>query len=289
MEVGRHEAGTVLVRDINAGSDTGYSPTSLTAMGGKVFFTADDGTHGQELWKSDGTKGGTVLVKDVNPGSDYGYPTSLTAVGGRLFFTANDGTHGQELWKSNGTKAGTVLVKDINPGTDYDSYYGVSFPASSNPSSLAAVGGKVYFSADDGTHGQELWKSNGKRRGTVLVKNISRGKDKGEYGAYPSSSNPSYLAAVGGKVYFSADDGTHGQELWKSNGKKGGTVLIKNIRSGRPGSSPSPVIAAGGTEFFSADDGIHGRELWKSNGARRAPSGSRTSTPGGTTATARPP
>ena len=110
------EAGTVLVKDINAGSDTGYRPDLPDRCGRTLFFTADDGTHGQELWKSDGTRAGTVLVKDINPGSDYGYPTSLTAVGGRLFFTADDGTHGRELWKSDGTKAGTVLVKDIDPG-----------------------------------------------------------------------------------------------------------------------------------------------------------------------------
>jgi len=32
-----------------------------------VFFAANDGITGFELWKSDGTAAGTVLVKDINP------------------------------------------------------------------------------------------------------------------------------------------------------------------------------------------------------------------------------
>ena len=92
-------------------------PSGFAGVGGTLFFTADDGIHGRELWKSDGTKAGTVLVKDIDPDDDdgYGRPRSLTGVGGTLFFTADDGIHGRELWKSDGTKAGTVLVKDIHP------------------------------------------------------------------------------------------------------------------------------------------------------------------------------
>ena len=44
-------------------------PRNLTNVNGTLFFTADDGTNGRELWKSDGTAAGTVLVKDISPGS----------------------------------------------------------------------------------------------------------------------------------------------------------------------------------------------------------------------------
>src|SRR2546422_6814941 len=93
----------------------GSGANLLTYVNGTVFFTANDGIHGLELWKSDGTAAGTVLVKDIYPGAAGAGPTGLTNVDGTLFFSADDGIHGNELWKSDGTAEGTVLVKDINP------------------------------------------------------------------------------------------------------------------------------------------------------------------------------
>src|SRR5204863_2838820 len=87
------EAGTVLVKDINLGSE-GSFPSSLTAVNGTLFFGAFDPTHGYELWKSDGTEAGTVLVKDINLGREGSVPCFLTAVNGTVFFAAYDPTRG---------------------------------------------------------------------------------------------------------------------------------------------------------------------------------------------------
>ena len=89
----------------------------LTNVDGTLFFIADDGTNGYELWKSDGTEAGTVMIKDIRPGSADSLVNYLTNADGVLYFRANDGTNGYELWKSNGTEAGTVMVQDIWPGS----------------------------------------------------------------------------------------------------------------------------------------------------------------------------
>ncbi|WP_149979810.1 ELWxxDGT repeat protein, partial [Microcystis aeruginosa] len=244
-------ASTVLVKNIRPGSSSSY-PRYLTAVGNTLFFTADNGVNGRELWKSDGTAAGTVLVKDINPGSSYFPLRYLTAVGNTLFFRAFDGVNGQELWKSDGTAAGTVLVKDIRPG-----------PGGSLDffTQMTAVGNTLFFTAFDSVNGTELWKSDGTAAGTVLVKDINPGYDNPFSGL-----NPQNLTAVGNTLFFTADDGVNGRELWKSDGTEAGTILVGDIRPGSSSSDPQNLRVVGSTLYFTADDGVNGRELWAVSG-----------------------
>ncbi len=70
----------------------------MAAAGNRIFFSADDGEHGQELWESDGTPGGTRMVWDLNPGGFSSNPSSLAVSGNYLFFSADDGETGVEPW-----------------------------------------------------------------------------------------------------------------------------------------------------------------------------------------------
>jgi len=237
--------GPFLLKDVHQGL-AASDPWDIVEVAGIVYFTADDGIHGRELWKSDGTAEGTVMVKDILSGSQPSDLAELTAVGNTLYFRANDGVHGAELWRSDGTEAGTGMVKDIYPGL-----WG------GTPRYLAAVGDTLYFRAHDGVHNFELWKSDGTEAGTVLVKDIRPGV---------GSSWLDNLTAVGEMLYFRANEGVNGSELWKSDGTEAGTVMVKNIAVGYSSSSPDRLTAVGDTLYFRAATGTHGIELWKSDG-----------------------
>src|SRR5262245_14354567 len=57
-----------MVLDINATTLSGW-PSEMVAIGSTTYFSVDDGVHGRELWKTDGSAAGTTLVKDIYPGS----------------------------------------------------------------------------------------------------------------------------------------------------------------------------------------------------------------------------
>ena len=232
-----------LVKDILPGKLSSAS-TDLVNINGILYFQANDGVHGQELWKSDGTTAGTMLVKDIVVGSgssmpSFSSPSGMIDVNGMIYFRAKNGVNGWELWKSDGTAAGTVMVKDIIEGSD-----------GSTPFYLTNVNSTLYFIAI-GFDSNELWKSDGTAAGTVMVKDIFIGY-------------PSHLTDVNGILYFSASDETHSHELWKSDGTTTGTVMVKDINVGK-GSSPEDLTDVNGTLYFTANDGA-GREVWKSDG-----------------------
>src|SRR5918994_281155 len=283
------EKGTKLVKDINpdsppgarcdqgeCGIPKGWShPDTVTVMGKQVFFAADDGKHGVELWKSVGMNKGTKLVKDINTVKGNSNPNDnraltrsaevekLFVVGKTLYFRASDGKHGLELWKSDGTNRGTKLVKNINPAAPAPINTACKSEkrcaGSSWADDMMLVGKTLYFTAKDGKHGLELWKSDGTNRGTKLVKNINTSSES-------EASDIGELVAMGNRLYFTANDGKHGLELWKSDGTVKGTRLVKDIKPGKIGSDADSLTAFGGVLLFAAADGKHGPELWGSDG-----------------------
>src|SRR6185503_14717569 len=100
-------ASTHKVKDIHA--------FHMAVAGNVLYLSAQDATHGAELWRTNGTPAGTRLVKDINHGAGNSLPANMTGLGPKLIFTADDGKHGLEVWRSDGTATGTILLKDVNP------------------------------------------------------------------------------------------------------------------------------------------------------------------------------
>jgi ELWxxDGT repeat protein len=224
-----------------------FNNTSLfSIVNNGIYFAADDGVNGVELWKSDGTAAGTIMVKDILKGSAGSNPSQFYLLNNILFFQADNGSSGEELWKSDGTEVGTVMVKEIRKNS-----------GSSNPNEFAALNGILYFAAEDDDFGRELWRSDGTDNGTYRVKDIATGT------AY---SFPNNLVVYNNAIYFSAWDAQYGYELWKSDGTEGGTNLVIDIFEGPDNSWPNSFTTANGTLFFLAENASNGAELWKSDG-----------------------
>ncbi|MCP4191097.1 MAG: tandem-95 repeat protein [Planctomycetaceae bacterium] len=246
-------------------------PTDFVQVGEVVFFTAQDEERGRELWVTDGTAAGSNIVRDIFPGFENSNPADLTELDGKLYFTADNGANGRELWASDGTESGTLMLKDIQTGFDYDNQ-----PYSSSPTHLISFDEKLYFAADDGVNGNELWMSDGTSEGTMMLKDIAPGQyENYYYGSYPYASSPNGFVEVDGTLFFAADNARDGVELWKSDGSADGTVLVRDIHSGEGyqypygdgalRSLPSQLTNVDGTLFFTAVD-ENGEELWMSDG-----------------------
>ncbi len=267
---------------------------SMVSYNGKLFFTCNDGVNGQELWTSDGTAAGTVLFKDLYPGATGSFPSAFTVANGKLFFMGggvngerrlyvSDGTpagtiiirdnyidnfngfknfavmnneiyfigdgsplFAYGLWKSNGTAAGTVLVKagGLIPGVLGSNY--------------AVLNNKMYFSGFDYTNGSELWVTDGTELGTHIVINMRTDAVGILY-----SGSPMAMTVYKSKIYFSASDDTHGQELFMTDGTAAGTVLVKDMLPGIEGSIPYQITIYNGLLYIL---NYYNREMWKSDG-----------------------
>jgi len=80
-------------------------------VGKYLFFTADDGAHGEELWKLDteSPDASASLVEDLWPGPEGAEPHELQATGptSGVFIYRTD--HGQQLMRVD-TEGGKVAL-----------------------------------------------------------------------------------------------------------------------------------------------------------------------------------
>jgi ELWxxDGT repeat protein len=195
------------------------SSPSFATLGSTVFFPFDDGQHGRELWRSDGTAAGTRLVRDASDGDS---PISaLTAGATRVYYYSRDREQRFELFESDGTEAGTHAVPPRAPN-----WRG----SGSSVQTLTTSGDTVFFSAETAVEGIEPWiRDAGALR---LIANIA---------VEPAGSSfPTSFFAGRDHVFFKAMD-----RFWRTDGTPEGTERLTSEAGG------TPLAAVGNTMYFS--------------------------------------
>jgi ELWxxDGT repeat protein len=291
-----NSGGARLLADIRPGFSHS-NPSHLIAFenSGGVFFAADNGVDGNELFKTDGTTFGTMLWADVNPGPASSNPSDFAIIPGNstlggdddsslpsLFFAANDGLYGNEPWiLPHDAPRTPKLLRDISPD------------GSSNPGGPPCwFRNALYFAADNIANGVELWRTTGRADTDTSTGSTELWSDiRSSHG----SSNPSDFYVYQDQLYFCARGGgaggmgDAGRELYVNDGTRLGTKLVRDINqqtsaSGGGGASASAATTVGeaasssrpsdfcefqGLLFFAATDGVHGRELFVTDGTEQ--------------------
>ncbi len=268
---------------------------NLTIFDDRLFFRADDGENGTELWSSDGTPEGTTLHSDIRPGFGGSNLTQIFNVNDKLVMRGFV-SGGYQMFGLDGYEGEVNLLLDIFGENDED------------VDQVTKVGDEVFFSAYDQSGfgaSPDLWKTDGTTAGTIKVKDFSS-----------SGPNIDYCKEANGKLwwfaeyYFYAEDwglytsdgteeGTYqvkqfnlngnnyaadnlvafdegiifsmylngvGSELYYSDGTEEGTYLIKDINIGGNSGVLSRIVKMNNEVYFFGNDGSSGLELWKSDG-----------------------
>lgn len=264
----------VMLRDINAG-DEGSFPKGFiySPARGYIYFIADDGKSGEEVWAVNPDTGAPWRFVDLNviPGEGanprYLAPELENYYNLKDFFCAAsyapspESVPQQEIVFVYGT---TSWMKDIRPGDEGSSPRDITvgrrfYPGTPEYSSGRGWYSAYFFSADDGVHGREFYRLNMWHNGyNADLVDIRSGSE---------SSLPANFTSSGNYMFFTADNGTNGRELWVDTGHGGQVKKVRDINPGSSSSSPSDLVsAADGLIYFSAFSETSGNELWKSNG-----------------------
>ncbi|MDB5323495.1 MAG: Flagellar hook-length control protein FliK [Phycisphaerales bacterium] len=251
-----------LVSDLNT-TPGSSDPHDVVQANGLTFFVADDGAHGLEVWRTDGTTIGTLLVRDIAPGSDSSIPVLIGAVGNMAIFRTTTG----DFWSTDGVSNTNRLLTTVHPGASanlsatignvlyfggVDKLYRVQSgfmsqvaQLTSNVTKMMAVGSKVFILTAD----NKLWASDGTASGTVALKTLRS-----------SLSGPFDMAEVEGTLYFTARNAqTSASELWKSLGTAATTTLVAPLT----GNLPLSLTAVDRGLFYITESNSFNQLVWR--------------------------
>ncbi|MGD8930642.1 MAG: hypothetical protein PVI22_16890 [Lysobacterales bacterium] len=242
-----------LVTDIASGGDDSNPRNMVSVLGGSyVAFNAWTYSSGEEPWITDGSAAGTAQLAEIAAAGDASNPRSFTPLSNDsfLFVASDQAALGEELYVSDGS--GASLVEDINSDPGSDSH--IQFLTPFKGKDLAV------FIAEDPVAGREPWVTDGTAAGTFRLADINPGS--ADSNTQTDDGYNKCFTQVGDLMFFAADDGTTGRELWVTDGTPAGTRFVKEIYDGPGGGYSGQAAAFNGLLYFAAP----GIGLWSSDG-----------------------
>jgi|GEM_PF-2638632 len=247
------ESGTFMIKNIRSDGSSLRNSNDIQpfyASNNIAYFFANDGEHGFEPWRSDGTENGTFMLKDIRTyGNGTGHeqiggsswPKDFIDFNGTTYFIAFD-TNGSAVWKTDGTKEGTEKVFE-HP----------------NIGRLLKVNQKLIFAGYN--NGSLFWESDGTEAGTKNINLLP----------FVNLVNANTIQLESDLFFVSRLENISNRfGLYKTDGTESGTILlyeglnhptldevvIKNL------------VECSGFIYFELED-YYGRgtaELWRTNG-----------------------
>lgn len=200
-------AGTSLVKD------SFEFIKNLVNLNNSLYFFAKPLLGQVALYKSDGTIPGTIVVKQFQ-GTNIEL-AGLSSINGSAYFSVvSSNPNAGSVWKTDGSTSGTIEVK---------SNVFVKAAKDKNQSFYKAGNWVVFSSYNLNNSYVTLWSTNGTSSGTTIL------KDSAFYYHFSRISD----AVSSDSLLVFLDNAGIGGNLWRSNGSKAGTKIIRggNISS----------------------------------------------------------
>lgn len=277
-----------IVVDLVVGERSG-NPTGITSLNNKIYFAGNGDTTGNEVYSYDPSTLSTSLVSDINSGINDSFPSELIVYNSRLYFAATSSSVGRELFWVNPSNNALSLVADLavsdnsnpqeltvfNNKLFFTGYYSAAggfelFSVDTNnsvgtvdvrsqattirPNNLKVVNNVLYFSAQgENTIWAEPYGYTTANQ-SFLLKNVNA-QDFG-------NSDPKEFNQINGIVYFSANDGLRGRELWQYTIASAQSSILVDLYNGAAWSDPKNMTVINNRLYFTATDGFTGVEVW---------------------------
>ncbi|OSZ79209.1 hypothetical protein CAP35_13415 [Chitinophagaceae bacterium IBVUCB1] len=237
----------VLSADMNplAGSAIGlYFNKPIATIGSKLYFTADNGLNGTELFSYNGSST-PLMTPEIEAGTAGSSPDDFAVLNGNLYFRANTSTEGYELWMYNPSLNQHTRLTDLKPAGD-----------SSITGNITAFAGKIYFTADSLGGNNELWMYDPISNTATMVHDINAGV---------AASNPKNLIVINNKLYFSAEEAATGRELYVYTGTglpQRLTDLVAGSFNGIPDMQQPLIAGFNNKVYFTGSDAATLNQLY---------------------------